>query len=245
MHAYADEAGLLEQARREKDAPAVPLLPTNEPNVHTATDSPEEDKLVAWARARDEAMEKGDVEALSGGFADDADSWVDFHEKAPTRGRKALGKELAEWEKAFPDQKWTTTGAWGVDGFVVVEHAMSGTQKGPLGDLKASNKPVADWRWLTVLQPDADEKVRHVWAFANLRELERQTGALDARKRRPQAKPKAAVPPTPAPAAPPPPAPTPPPPAPPRPPVAPAPPAAPAPPPALTAAPPGPRPQSR
>jgi ketosteroid isomerase-like protein len=245
MHVYADEAGLIAQARGDKDAPAVPLLPTNEPNVHTATDSPEEDKLVAWARARDEAMEKGDLEALSGGFADDADSWVDFRDKAPTRGRRALRKEVAEWETAFPDQKWTTTGAWGVDGFVVVEHAMSGTQKGPLGDLKASNKRVADWRWLTVLQRDADDKVHHLWAFANLRELERQTGALDApKRRRAPPKPKAAAPPAPAPAAPAPPAPTPPPPAPPAPRAAPPPPPAPAPP-AVAREPPAPRPQSR
>jgi steroid delta-isomerase-like uncharacterized protein len=200
MHEYADDAGLVAQLSGKKDAPAVPLLPTNEAVVHTSSQSPDEDKLAGWGQATDDALAKGDANAVVVGLADDADAWVSFAGKPATRGRKALAKELAGWEKAFPDQKWTTTAAWGIDGFAIVEHAMTGTQKAVLGTLKASNKPVTDWHWLTVAQPNADAEAHHVWAYANLNELIRQTGALDASSRRaPRAtRPAPKVPPAPA-----------------------------------------------
>jgi steroid delta-isomerase-like uncharacterized protein len=176
LREYADDAGLLAQMSGKKDAPPVPLIPTNSPSVHVAAESPEDDKLAAWGRA----LGEGDAGAVAAGIADDSDAWVSFDDKPATRGKKALARQIAGWTKAFPDAKWTTTASWGIDGFAIVEHTMSGTQKGPLGALKASNKPVTSWHWLTIVQPDADAQIHHVWAYANLVELLRQTGALDA-----------------------------------------------------------------
>lgn len=176
LREYADDAGLLLQAIGKKDAPPVPLLPTNAPSVHVAVDSPEDDKLAAWGRA----LGEGDAGVLAAGLADDSDVWINVDDKPATHGKRALAKELAGWTRAFPDAKWTTTASWGIDGFAIVEHTMTGTQKGPLGALKASNKPVASWHWLTIVQPDADGQIHHAWAYANLVEVLRQTGALDA-----------------------------------------------------------------
>jgi uncharacterized protein (TIGR02246 family) len=192
LHEYADDAGLVAQLSGKKDAPAVPLLPTNEPVVHASSDSPDEDKLATWGQAPDEALGKGDATAVVDGLAEDADAWVSFGRKPATRGRKALAKEIAGWRKAFPDQKWTTTAAWGIDGFAILEHEMTGTQKGPVGSTKATNKPVTDWHWLTIVQPNADAAAHHVWAYANLFELFRQTGALETTARRPPSAPRAA-----------------------------------------------------
>jgi ketosteroid isomerase-like protein len=182
LREYADDAGLLAQMSGKKDAPPVPLIPTNAPSVHVAAESPEDDKLAAWGRA----LGEGDAGAVAAGLADDSDAWVSFDDKPATRGKKALGKQIAGWTKAFPDAKWTTTASWGIDGFAIVEHTMTGTQKGPLGVLKASNKPVTSWHWLTIVQPDAEAQIHHVWAYANLVELLRQTGALDALATKPR-----------------------------------------------------------
>ena len=89
-----------------------------------------------------------------------------------------MAKDLEGFFKAFPDQKWTTVNSWGIDGFAIVEHTMTGTQKGRLGPLPASNKQVKDWHWLDIMQPTADGKLQHGWGYANLVEVLQQTGAL-------------------------------------------------------------------
>jgi len=55
---------------------------------------------------------------------------------------------------------------------------VTGTQKGPLGTLVASNKPVANWHWIDVWQAGSDGKIQHSWGYANLLELQLQTGAF-------------------------------------------------------------------
>jgi ketosteroid isomerase-like protein len=199
LHVYADDAGLLAQLSGKKDAPPVPLLPTNEANVHVSSESPDEDNLVKWWQAYDDALSQGDASAVVAGLAEDADVWVSAFGKPAMRGRKVLSKEIAGWAKAFPDQKWTTTGAWGIDGFAIVEHSMTGTQKRPFGSLKASSKPITDWHWLTIAQPNGDQEIHHVWAHANLHEVLRQTGALEASPKKAPAAPRNPPPPAPAP----------------------------------------------
>ena len=78
---------------------------------------------------------------------------------------------------------------------------MTGTQKGRLGALPASNKEVRDWHWLDIMQPTADGKLQHGWGFANLVEVLAQTGALKGDKPAASPKPAGAAAPKPAPAA--------------------------------------------
>jgi steroid delta-isomerase-like uncharacterized protein len=177
MHEYGDDAGLMAQMAGKKGAPPVPAVPTNPPQVHVAKGTPDEDKLAEWAKSTDEAFNKDDTKAVVALMADDADYWLNISGAPATRGKKDLTKDLDGWFKTLPDQKWTSTNTWGIDGFAVIEHTVSGTQKGRMGPLPASNKQVSNWHWIDILQPSADGKIQHGWGYANLIEMMQQTGA--------------------------------------------------------------------
>jgi hypothetical protein len=153
----------------------VPVLPTNPPEVHVAKGGPDEDKLVDWAKGLDDAFNKVDVKAAVALHAADADAWLSFGK--PMKGTKELTQGLTDFFKTFPDQKWTSQNVWGIDGFAISEKTMMGTQKGKLGPMAASNKPVT-WHWLEIIQPNADGKVAHAWLYANTVEVGLQTGAI-------------------------------------------------------------------
>jgi ketosteroid isomerase-like protein len=190
MREYGDDAGLMAQMSGKKGAPPVPVLPTNMPELHVSKGTPEEDKLADWAKAVDDTFSKGDVKAAIAESADDADYWINFRGAPATKGKKDLSKDLEAFFKAFPDQKWTTVNAWGIDGFAILEHTMTGTQKGRLGALPASNKEVRDWHWLDIMQPTADGKLQRGWGYANLVEVLVQTGALKTPSDKPSVSPK-------------------------------------------------------
>jgi ketosteroid isomerase-like protein len=178
QHEYGDSVGLMAQMKGAKGAPPVPTLPTNAPEMHAAKGSPDEDKLADWAKAGDEAFSKDDVKAAIGMNADDAEYWINVSGKPATKGKKDMTKELTDWFKAFPDQKWTPTNAWGIDGFAIIEHQMTGTQKGPMGPLPPSNKVVTNWHFIDIMQPTAEGKMQRGWGYANLVEMMAQTGAF-------------------------------------------------------------------
>jgi ketosteroid isomerase-like protein len=177
MHEYGDDAGTMAQMKGDKKAPPVPTVPTNPPEMHSAKNTPDEDKLASWTKGLDDAFNKDDVKAVMPGFADDADFWLNIGGPA-VKGTKDMTKGLTDWFKTFPDQKWTPVNAWGIDGYAIIEHTMTGTQKGPMGPIKASNKQVQNWHWLEIQQPTADGKVQHDWAYANLVEMLTQTGVI-------------------------------------------------------------------
>jgi steroid delta-isomerase-like uncharacterized protein len=178
-HQYSDDAGVTAQMMGQKGAPPAPTLATNPPEMHVAGGSPENDKLDDWARSVDDLFNKDDAKAVLDKTADDADYWLNFGGPA-MKGKKEMEAGLKGWFKAFPDQKWSSNpnNAWGYEGFAIIEHTVSGTQKGALGPLPASGKPVKDWHWLDIMVPTADGKLQHGWAYANLFEMMAQTGQL-------------------------------------------------------------------
>jgi predicted ester cyclase len=187
-HEYADAAGLVAQMAGKKWAPPPPILPVNELAMHVAKDSPDEDKLAAWAKGLDDTFGSGNPKAVAAAMSEGAEYWTNFGGPA-VKGKRAIERSLTAWFKAFPDQKWESKGAWGVDGFAIVEHAMTGTQKGELpvgagaptdklGKYRASNKAVTGWRRADILQPAAEGTVLHGWGFTNVMEMLQQTGAI-------------------------------------------------------------------
>jgi ketosteroid isomerase-like protein len=176
LREYADDAGVLLQMMGKKNAPPVPILPSNSLEAHVAKGAPDEEQLAAWARELDETSSKDDVKASVAAMADDADSWTTVEGPA-TRGKKDLEKRARAWLKAFPDQKWKTTNAWGVDGFAIVEHVMEFGVWAPGSKRTGPPRSVASWHWADVLQPTGDRLVAHDWGFANLMELQQQVGS--------------------------------------------------------------------
>jgi predicted ester cyclase len=178
VHEYADDAGLMAQMQGKKNAPSVPVLPTNPPDVHVAAGTPEEDKLADWVKSTDDGFNKDDVKAVAAELTDDVDYWVSFSGMPAIKGKKDLTKELGGFFKSFPDQKWTATNAWGIDGFGIVEHTMTGTFKGPFGALRPTGKQVTGWHNIDIIQPTSDGKIQHGWGYGNAMEMMSQAGAL-------------------------------------------------------------------
>ena len=80
------------------------------------------------------------------------------------------------WTKAFPDAKTTINNSIGVEDFVIVESTMNGTQKGALGPMKASNKPVT--LHSAEIYQVANGKMMHGWSYSNGGELMEQIGMM-------------------------------------------------------------------
>jgi steroid delta-isomerase-like uncharacterized protein len=177
VHEYGDDAGLMAQMTGKKGAPAVPVLPTNPPEVHVAKADDADEKLATWAKSIDDGFNKDDTKAVLAEMADDADYWLNFGGPA-MKGKKELEKGLQGFFKAFPDQKWTEGTAWGIDGFGIVEHSMAGTFKGPFGPIHPTGKQVAAWHAIDIMQPTADGKVQHGWGYQNPMEMMMQAGAM-------------------------------------------------------------------
>ncbi len=170
VHEYADAGGMMAQMKGKPGAPPVALLPTNPPEVHVAKGGPDEDKLVDWAKMVDDTFNKDDVKAAIALHADDAEAWLSFSGKPAMKGKKELTKGLTDFFKTFPDQQWSASNTWGIDGFTISEKTMTGTQKGKFGPVPATNKPVS-WHWCEIMQPTADGKVGHAWLYANSLEV--------------------------------------------------------------------------
>ncbi|MGO9832632.1 MAG: ester cyclase [Polyangiaceae bacterium] len=168
-HVYADIPGMMAQMKGAKDAPEVPAVPTTT-EMHAAKNSPDEDKLVDWLKADTDTMNKGDMKAMSATFAPDGDVTFFFMGGKVIKAGKDLDKFHADFFRAVPKAQFSVVNAWGIDGFVVAERTISGTQKGRLGPLPASNKDIT-LHVGEVFLPTADGKVSHAWVFGNMGEL--------------------------------------------------------------------------
>jgi steroid delta-isomerase-like uncharacterized protein len=175
---YGDDAGFLAQIKGAKGAPPVPIVPTSAPEIHVAKGTPDEDKLADWVKSIDETVSKGDVAATAALVSDDGDVWTNVAAAPAAKGKKDIAKAVGAWTKALADQKWSTTNSWGIDGYGIIEHSVSATQKAAFGTLPASTKAINGWHWIGIAQPTADNKIAHAWGYANALEAGQQTGAL-------------------------------------------------------------------
>jgi len=175
---YNNGMGVRAQARGDKNAPPIEPLPTGAPEMHMAKGTADEDKLGDWAKKIEDAFNTDDVAQVTPTLAEDVEyeTWG-----VPSiKGKKDDVRDLQRFFKAFPDQKWTPTNVWAFEGFVVIEHVFTGTQKLPYGRFtKVTGKPVTGQHFLEIWQPNADGKLVHVWSYSNPLEALKQTGATE------------------------------------------------------------------
>ena len=145
--------------------------------AHVAKGTPDEDKNLAWATAIYSSMDnKKEADFL--GALDDNSDFTDASSPmpAPMKGKAEAKKFFGMWTKAFPDQKNTITNSFAVEDFVIVEDNMTGTQKGPIGPIAASKKPV-NVHSVDIYQL-ANGKMVHGWSYSNSGELMMQIGVM-------------------------------------------------------------------
>jgi steroid delta-isomerase-like uncharacterized protein len=143
-------------------------------------DKGELSKMVAAEKAEVE-LENKFVAALNAGKLDDglklcADDilFVDYTTAADVKGKKAFKDTLGMYLTAFPDMKAKITQAFGDRDYAVLEFEYTGTQKGPLGPIKPTNK-AADIHQIEVDQ-FKDGKFVKSWAWGNNLELLTELG---------------------------------------------------------------------
>ncbi|MEO8797656.1 MAG: ester cyclase [Polyangiaceae bacterium] len=153
--------------------------PTSSIEAHVAKGTPDEAKLNDWAKGMFTAMDSKKETDWLATMDDNADFWDSAATKAaPMKGKADAKKFFGMWTKAFPDAQTTILTSTPVEDFVIVETETKGTQKGALGPIAASKKPV-DLHAVAIYQVK-DGKMVHGWTYSNGMELMTQIGAIKA-----------------------------------------------------------------
>ena len=185
-----DDDGLIKEEHRYFDLPTLqsqldpkakagtfraPMtLPTGATEEHVAKGTPDEAKTVDQGNAILKADESKDDAKLMATVTDDY-VWEDYSSPAAIKTAN-LKAEIAKYSKAFPDFTLPTTTTFAVDGYFVAEMSFVGTQKGPMGPIKASNKPVKVQ--MVDIQLLKDGKATREWSYMNSAQLLIQIGAM-------------------------------------------------------------------
>jgi steroid delta-isomerase-like uncharacterized protein len=138
-HAYYDQMTIM--SHLGKGDPKMPAraavdAPTGEPKWITDAENP---KAVEAVKNIYTAFEKKDQKLFLDTLTDDA-VHADMTMPGEMKGKDNAKKEWAMFTKAFPDMKMSPTNTWGFGDFVVTEVVSSGTFKGNMGPIKATNK---------------------------------------------------------------------------------------------------------
>jgi ketosteroid isomerase-like protein len=103
---------------------------------------------------------------------------VDYTQEKDLKGKKAYRELLNMYLAAFPDMKAKTLQVFGDGDFAVGEFEYTGTQKGALGPIKATNKPV-DLHQIEIDQ-FKDGKLVKAWVWGNNLEMLTELGVIPA-----------------------------------------------------------------
>ena len=184
-----DDDGLIKEEHRYFDVPTLqsqldpkakagtfrppPPLPTGPVEAHLARGTAEEAKALQTANAFYKAFEsKGDITP----FLTDATTSDDYTAPATVKGIKANKDLAAGYWKTFPDLEQVKPFQFVADGFVITEGVLTGTQKGPLGPVKPTNKQ-ATLHFVDVIEIK-DGKIVHLDTYGNSAEILVAIGAM-------------------------------------------------------------------
>jgi steroid delta-isomerase-like uncharacterized protein len=169
-HRYVNMSTVLSQTGISKDkGRPVAALPSGAPEVVIAKDSAEEKANVEVLEKINKAWEAKKADELVANFTDDA-TWDDVTLPSPSKGKKEISKYASTFFKAVPDGKLATTNAWGFGDWVVEEGTFSGTHKGAMFGMAASNKTFTIHE-VTIAKLGSDKKIVQAVTYANGLEL--------------------------------------------------------------------------
>lgn len=179
-HRYGDLGTVLTQVgtpgAKVKPRP-IPAIPANHETILSAG-TPDEDKNVEVAKNVLASLEGGKKEAdFTNLLADDVEQDGLFHLEM-SKGKDGAKKFYKAFTTAFPDAKFEVAKTIGVGDFAIVESVMKGTQKGAMGAIPASKKPVAVH--LVDIFRIKDGKVVRAWTYQNSLEMMQQIGIFNA-----------------------------------------------------------------
>jgi ketosteroid isomerase-like protein len=151
---------------------ALPALPS-EMKSHAAKGSPGEAANVALVRTAFAALDaRKQAEFLS---KTAPDAVIDeMLEAQPSSGRTGVTGWYERWTSAVPDARTEIDTILGAGDAVLVEAVVRGTLKGPLGRLRAADKPFEAHRAAIVQVRDG--KIARLTAFMNGKELAQAVG---------------------------------------------------------------------
>lgn len=180
-HNYFDHKTVRVQIGAAQGKVRSPAAPTSADWIAAKGD---EDKNVALVQKFYENMTK-EKEALAL-LADDV-TMTSYASPDDQKGKDAVMADMQMWLKAFPDAKPSITRIFGAGDFVVAEVALAGTHKGPLGPVKATNKPV-NVQAFEVFQIK-DGKIAKGWKYMSTLEVMTQIGEAGGDKKADDKKP--------------------------------------------------------
>jgi steroid delta-isomerase-like uncharacterized protein len=186
-----DDDGFIKEEHRYVDLPTITnqldpkakagtfrppvALPTGAMETLVSKGTPDEAKALDTAKAFYAAFE-GKKEADFSALVTDDSTFDDLTGPAQAKGAKA-GLDMARtfW-KAIPDLAQTKPVQFAAGDVVVTEGVLTGTQKGALGPLKASNKPVS-LRFVDFVKVK-DGKAASLTTYADSAEMLTEIGAM-------------------------------------------------------------------
>lgn len=138
-HLYMDEQTTGMQMGETSLRGRAPMQAPASTEWIAASDSADEKKNVEAVKALYGALDKKDIKAFEGMFADDA-VFSDMARPEDVKGKAKIKDDFGKFSKAFPELKLETKQVIGAGKYVVVEGSWTGTMQGQLGTLKASKK---------------------------------------------------------------------------------------------------------
>jgi predicted ester cyclase len=177
-HRYFDNPTLASQLDPKAKAGTfrAPLAaPTAPMDLRIAKGTPDDAKTLATGKAvyaAFEGMKDADVPPL---FSDDT-TIDDYTFPTTFKGTKGTMDYVHSFWTAFPSLTQTKPVQFAVGDVVLTEGIFNGVQKGPMGPIKPSNKPVT-FHFIDIIQIK-DGKVLHIDSFGNSGEILVAIGAM-------------------------------------------------------------------
>jgi steroid delta-isomerase-like uncharacterized protein len=176
---YGELGAVMSQVGGKGKARPIPAVPAA-PEVFAATGGDGETKNVEIAKNALGALEPKGEEKFTSLLSDDIEHDGLFALET-TKGKADAKKFFKSFTTAFPDAKFDVKRAIGIgDQWVIVESTMKGTNKGQLGPLPATKRPV-DIHLADVFRIK-DGKINRVWTYQNSLELQEQLGMFDVKQ---------------------------------------------------------------